>query len=114
MVANRTRSGAERIAAKSRIAATRVVGLADLPAAMADADVVICCTGAAGYVVTADMVPAARRETLVLIDLAMPRDVEPAVAGLPGVAVIGMDQLSRHATAAGADDVAAVRVIMRS
>jgi len=112
VVANRTRSRAERIAARSRIPATRVTGLADVPAAMAEADIVICCTGAAGHVITADMVPATRRETLVLIDLAMPRDVEPAAAGLPGVVVIGMKQLSRHATAAGADDIAAVRAIM--
>ncbi|MGH3260143.1 MAG: glutamyl-tRNA reductase, partial [Streptosporangiaceae bacterium] len=38
-------------------------------------------------------------------------DVEPAVAGLPGVIVIGMDQLSEHQSAASADDVAAVRAI---
>ncbi|MGH3284463.1 MAG: glutamyl-tRNA reductase, partial [Streptosporangiaceae bacterium] len=44
-------------------------------------------------------------------DLAMPRDVEPAVAGLPGVVVIGMDRLSEHGTDVGADDVAAVRAI---
>jgi glutamyl-tRNA reductase len=46
-----------------------------------------------------------------VLDLAMPRDVEPAVAGLPGVVVIGMDRLSEHGTDAGADDVAAVRAI---
>jgi glutamyl-tRNA reductase len=62
-------------------------------------------------VITADMVPATRRGTLVFLDLAMPRDVDPAVAGLPGVTVIGMDALRGHPTAAGADDVAAVRAI---
>jgi glutamyl-tRNA reductase len=91
VVANRTRRHAERLAARSGVAATRVIGLAALPAAMAAADIVVCCTGAAGYVITADMVPARRRESLVFIDLAMPRDVEPAVAGLPGVTVIGLD-----------------------
>jgi glutamyl-tRNA reductase len=111
VVANRTRRHAERLAARSGAAVTRVVGLGDLPAAVAEADIVICCTGAAGHVITAGMVPAARRETLVFLDLAMPRDVEPAVAGLPGAVVIGMDTLREHATAAGADDVAAVRAI---
>jgi glutamyl-tRNA reductase len=111
VVANRTRRHAERLAARPGTAVTRVAGLGDLPAAMAEADIVICCTGAAGHVITADMVPAARRETLVFLDLAMPRDVDPAVAVLPGVVVIGMDMLSEHATAAGADDVAAVRAI---
>ena len=49
-----------------------------------------------------------------ILDLAMPRDVEPAVAGLPGVVLIGMDQLSEHATAARDDDVAAVRAILEA
>ena len=36
------------------------------------------------------------------------------MAGLPGIAVIGMDTLSEHGTAAGADDIAAVRSIMEA
>ena len=112
-VANRTRRHAERLAAKAGAA---VVALADLGPALAGADLVISCTGADGYVITRDLVSAAlagrkRRGPLVVLDLAMPRDVEPAVAGLPGVAVIGMDRLSEHGTDAGADDVAAVRAI---
>jgi glutamyl-tRNA reductase len=50
----------------------------------------------------------------VLLDLAMPRDVEPAAAGLPGLVLIGMDQLSEHATAVRDDDVAAVRAILET
>ena len=49
-----------------------------------------------------------------ILDLAMPRDVEPAVAGLPGVVLIGMDQLSEHASAVRDDDVAAVRAILEA
>jgi glutamyl-tRNA reductase len=79
-----------------------------------DRDVVICCTGTAGQVITADMVPARRRDALVFLDLAMPRDVEPGVAGLPGVAVISLDTLARQATMAGDDDVAAVHAIMEA
>jgi glutamyl-tRNA reductase len=127
-VANRTRSHAERLAAQVgpevgpqvgvQVAAT-VAALADLPAAMAAADIVISCTGAAGYVITreaaaaalADRRAAGGRGPLVFLDLAMPRDVEPAVTGLPGAVVIGMDQLTEHGPAAGADDVAAVRSI---
>jgi glutamyl-tRNA reductase len=110
VVANRTRSHAERLAAGTRVTVT---ALADLPAALAAADVVISCTGAAGPVITRDMVSAAgRRSPLVFLDLAMPRDVEPAVAGLPGVVVIGMDRISEHGTAATADDIAAVRAIV--
>jgi glutamyl-tRNA reductase len=117
-VANRTRRHAERLAA--RVGAD-VATLADLAPAVAAADVVISCTAAGGCVITRDTVAAAltgRRprpgnpdSKLVFLDLAMPRDVEPAVADLPGVVVIGMDQLSEHGTAARADDVTAVRAI---
>jgi glutamyl-tRNA reductase len=122
-VANRTREHAERLAASVTTAATAVTGLADLSAALADADVVVSCTGAAGQVITGDMVSAAlaaRRAAgrvqspLVIMDLAMPRDVEPAVAGLPGVVLIGMDQLSEHTGAVRDDDIAAVRAILEA
>jgi glutamyl-tRNA reductase len=114
VVANRTRGRAERLAARSGVAATRVAGLGELPAAMAEADIVICCTGAAGHVISADMVPAARRGRLVFLDVAMPRDVEPAVADLPGVTVIGLDTLREHGTSAGAAEVAAARAIIEA
>ena len=133
-VANRTRRHAERLAAKlgaakagavkagavkagavkagAAKAGAAVVALADLGPALAAADLVITCTGADGYVITPDLLAGRpRRGPLVVLDLAMPRDVDPAVARLPGVTVIGMDQLSEHGTDAGADDVAAVRAI---
>ena len=132
-VANRTRKHAERLAASVSTVTTTVTGLADLPVAIAAADVVISCTGAAGQVITGDMVSAAlanraatgmaqsrkaqsgkAQDTLVIMDLAMPRDVEPAVADLPGVVLIGMDQLSEHASAVRDDDVAAVRTILEA
>jgi glutamyl-tRNA reductase len=114
VVANRTRQHAARLAAKSGLATTQVTGLDDLPAAMVAADIVICCTGAAGHVITADTVPAGRRPALVFLDLAMPRDVAPTVAGLPGVTVIGLDALAKHGTAARDDEIAAVRAIMEA
>jgi glutamyl-tRNA reductase len=114
VLANRTHSHAERLAARSGVTGTRVTGPAGLPGAMAAADVVICCTAAPEYVITADMVPARRREALVFLDLALPRDVQPAVAGLPGVTVIGLDTLAKHGTVAGHDDIAAVHAIMEA
>ena len=119
VVANRTREHAERLAASVSTTVTKIAGLADLPAAMAAADVLISCTGAAGHVITHDMVSAALTarkapDPLVIMDLAMPRDVEPAAASLPGVVLIGMDQLSEHATAIRDDDVAAVRAILEA
>lgn len=114
-VANRTRSRAERLAAG---AGGVVVDFADLPAAIAGVGLVISCTGAAGAVITGQMVGAAldQRQAgapLVLLDLAMPRDVDPAVADLPDVSVIGLDELRGTGEAAvGAAEVAAVRAIV--
>ena len=119
VVANRTRKHAERLAASVSTTMTKITGLAGLPAAMAAADILISCTGAAGPVITYDMVSAALTARkapgpLVILDLAMPRDVEPAAAGLPGVVLIGMDQLTEYATAIRDDDVAAVRAILEA
>jgi glutamyl-tRNA reductase len=115
VVANRTRSKAERLAAGVGGAAA---DFGDLPAAIGGADLVISCTGASGPVITGQMVGAAldRRPAsapLVLLDLAMPRDVDPAVADLPDVSVIGLDELRGTGEAAvGAAEVAAVRAIV--
>jgi glutamyl-tRNA reductase len=119
-VANRTRAKAERLAAG--VGGT-VADFAGLPAAIAEADLVISCTGAANLVITEAIVREVlavrdRARPLVLLDLAMPRDVDPAVAELPGraaaaVTVISMDTLRGSGeNAVGADDVAAVRAIV--
>ena len=114
-VANRTRSKAERLAA--RVGGV-VADFADLPTAIADADLVISCTGAGTPMVTEQTARAALAQRtapgpLVLLDLAMPRDVDPAVAGLRGVSLIGLDDLRASGGAAvGAAEIAAVRTIV--
>ncbi|MGH2930179.1 MAG: glutamyl-tRNA reductase, partial [Solirubrobacteraceae bacterium] len=113
-VANRTRAKAERLAAG---VAGDVADLADLPAAIVAADLVISCTGAANLVITEAMVRdvvAARRpgHDLVFLDLAMPRDVDQAVGGVPGVRLVGMDELRVAHGGVGVDEVAAVRAIV--
>jgi len=114
-VANRTRAKAERLAAG---VGGEVADFAGLPAAIAAADLVISCTGAANLVVTAaivDEVLDGRQpgRPLVLLDLAMPRDIDPAVGDLAGVTVIGMDTLRDSGGAVvGADELAAVRAIV--
>lgn len=114
-VANRTRDKAERLAAG--VGGT-VADLTELPAAIAAADLVISCTGAANPVVTEAIVREAltgRRagHELVLLDLAMPRDVAPAVGDLPCVRVVGMDELRGTGDGSvGAGEVAAVRAIV--
>ena len=55
-------------------------------------------TGAAGVVVTTDAVRGARRDgrPLVLVDLAVPRDVDASVATLPGVRLVDIVTLREH------------------
>jgi glutamyl-tRNA reductase len=119
VIANRTARHAERLAA---MVCGATAGLADLPAALAAADLVISCTGADGLVITAAMARDALRvradsaaRPLVLLDLALPHDVDRAVGDLPGITVLGLDALEaagHDAAAAQAEDVAAVRAIV--
>jgi glutamyl-tRNA reductase len=98
---------ASRNAVRARRLADRVGGSAnsldDLSACMSAADLVISCTGASGTVVTtAEVADACANRTtaapLVLVDLALPHDIEPAVADLPGVHLLGMATLVESAT----------------
>jgi glutamyl-tRNA reductase len=120
VVANRSASRAQRLAATvpATVSAT-AAELSRLPAEIAAADLVVSCTGAPGHVITADAVAAALASRvpavrpLVLLDLALPRDVDPAAAALPGVSVIGLEEV-RQGPHRGAheEDVAAVRRIV--
>jgi glutamyl-tRNA reductase len=111
-VANRTLDKARRLAAAAVDAgagAARAVSIDDTVAAIAEADVLIACTGAVGAVVTlADVHSALARRTrgteLVVCDLGMPRDVDPAVAGLPGVTVVDIELLAREPGAQAAEE----------
>jgi glutamyl-tRNA reductase len=120
VVANRSADRAGRLAA---MVAGSTADLASLAGPLAAADLVISCTGAAGVVITADLVARALRQRppgrpLVLLDLALPRDVDPAVASLPGVSVVGLDRLGGASEpqlagmASREQDVAAVRAIV--
>jgi glutamyl-tRNA reductase len=101
-VANRTPERAARLA--TEYAATPAT-LADLPRALAEADVVIACAGASGVLITRAMVEEARTDQrpMTFIDLAMPHDVDPAVSELEGVTRIDLGDLADelHASDAG-------------
>jgi glutamyl-tRNA reductase len=94
VVVNRTAERADRLA-------TRLGGrpgrFAELVAELAAADLVVSTTGASEPVVTADIF--ARAETgregrpLVVLDLALPRDFDPAIGARPGVWLYSIDDL---------------------
>ena len=94
-VINRTEDRARRLAEEY---AARHVPLSMLEAELAEADVVIACTGSAGVQITADLVLAARASAtgrpLTFIDLALPHDVDPVVAEIPGVTLLDLASLA--------------------
>jgi glutamyl-tRNA reductase len=75
--------------------------LQELPGLLAGADLVVSATGAAGHVVRAEDVRRAMAgragRSLVLLDLAVPRDAEPACAGVPGVTLFDIVSLRERA-----------------
>ena len=87
-VANRDSARAAALAARF---GGSTVAWADLAAAANDADVVVSWTAAPGHVIhAADLRPGRPR---LLIDLAVPRDVEPEAAGWKGTTVVDLDGL---------------------
>ena len=90
LVANRTVSRAEALCRRIGGDAS-ALSFDDLPAALATADVVVSATGSREPIVDVDALRDAG-ETLV-IDLARPRDVSPAVDDLPGVTRYDLDAL---------------------
>ena len=92
--------------------------LEDIATVLGDADVVVSCTGAVRPVVSlADahrgLAGRPEQRQLVMCDLGMPRDVDAAVAGLPGVFVVDRDRIQREPSArAAASDADAARTIV--
>jgi glutamyl-tRNA reductase len=103
LVANRTEAGAQRLAAHCVEKGTRAcgMGLAGVPAVLPTVDVVVCCTGAGDAVLGADQL-AGRRSPLVVCDLGLPRNVEPAVGDVPGVTLVDLAAVARRAEQRGA------------
>lgn len=95
LVANRTLANAEALAARF---GAQAMPLSDVPARLAEADVLIASTASREPVITraqvASAIKARRRRPMLILDLAVPRDVEPATAELDDVFVYTVDDLS--------------------
>jgi glutamyl-tRNA reductase len=93
VVTNRTVGRADQLA--KRIGGG-VVAFTDLPVALADADVLLTCTGAGGTIVDHDLLESSRGATtspLLIVDIAVPRDVSPDVTALGNVTLLNLDDL---------------------
>jgi glutamyl-tRNA reductase len=96
VVANRS---SERAEALARRFDGRAVGLDEVERELAHVDVVVASTSSQGYLVTAAQAERAMRErrgrSIFFIDIAVPRDVDPAVNDLEGCYVYDIDDLER-------------------
>jgi glutamyl-tRNA reductase len=109
VVANRSADRAARLATTLE---GRPVGLADLAAEIAAADLVISSTGSTGIVVDADMIGPRAARPLVILDIALPRDVDPAAAVLPGVTYVDLDALRTDGAMVSDEEVVAASAIV--
>ncbi len=111
-VVNRTPGRADRLATEY---GARAVALADLRAELSAADILITCTGASGTLISRDMLSESRTDDrqLAVIDIALPHDVDPGVASLPGVTLIGLAQLADalHQSEAGREVLEVRRIV---
>ena len=96
VVANRS---TERGAALAEQMGARSVGLDALEEELSSADIVISSTGSEGFVLEAETVARAQRRRrnrpLFLVDIAVPRDLDPAINALAGCYLYDVDDLER-------------------
>jgi len=100
VLVNRTRERAEALSKTLGETTTDVAVTTrpwpELGAALGEADLVLCATGSPVPVLSADMVREAadgRDTPLLLLDIAVPRDIDPAAGKLDGVYLFGLDDL---------------------
>ena len=93
IVVNRTEEKARELAAALEV---EYRPLEQLEGAVAEADILICSTTAPQTVIERNMIERATRDRareLFIVDIAVPRDVDPAVAEVPGVILRDIDDL---------------------
>ncbi|SDI93167.1 glutamyl-tRNA reductase [Frankineae bacterium MT45] len=90
VVANRSVEGGQRLAQSLGGSSVTLDHLGDV---IATADLIISCTGATGLVVELEHFSTRDGRPQVVLDLALPHDVDPQVATLPGVSYVDLDSL---------------------
>jgi glutamyl-tRNA reductase len=101
-VLNRTRIRAERLV---QVHVGRARDWSDLEQVLAAADLVVSCTGSVGHVLSTELLQrarAGRAEPMVLLDLALPRDIAPSAGEQPGVHLWSLGELQADTTGPGA------------
>jgi glutamyl-tRNA reductase len=118
LVANRSAAPAEALAAR---VGGRAIDLFELTGHLGSVDVVLTSTGAQALILEHADVSRAMAERagrpLLIIDIAVPRDVDPAAAEIPGLTLLDMDDLRRFADAGAAGrrrEAAAARLLVEA
>jgi glutamyl-tRNA reductase len=108
-VANRTLERGEKLA--GRFGAEAML-LSDLPARLAEYDIVVSCTASSlpiiGLGAVERALKARRKRPMFMVDLAVPRDIEPEVARLSDVYLYTVDDLASMVQAGSEKRLAAV------
>lgn len=113
LLANRTLDSAQALAGTC---GGEAVPFHALTAVLCEADVVLCCTGAPHFVLgEADLAPVARVRAeagrpLIMVDVSVPRNIDPAARGLQGVSLFDIDDLSSLADRTRADREAQAKI----
>lgn len=97
IMANRSKQKARAV--RQRLKKGRVTGLGDVAAKFAEVDLVISSTAAVEPVVTYEAVKtvlAKRHEPLLIIDIAVPRDIEPSVGRFDCISLYNIDDLNEQ------------------
>jgi len=93
---NRTHERAAELA--QQLGTGEVKPLPAIANALRDADLVVTSTGASHFILdeqkVLDAMTARSERPLFIVDIAVPRDVDPTVAEIPGVALVGIDALA--------------------
>ena len=100
LIVNRTFENAQALAAEMNGEAVRFEALDQR---LAEADIVLCSTGATHYLVTPNQIETAlekrRYRPIFLIDISVPRNIDPAISDLDNAFVFDIDDLEAVATA---------------
>ncbi len=100
LIANRTFESAKNLALEMNGEAVR---FETLDQRLAEADIVLCSTGAAHYLITPKQIEQAleqrRYRPMFLIDISVPRNIDPAISDLDNAFVFDIDDLEAVATA---------------
>jgi glutamyl-tRNA reductase len=109
MVANRDPMRARRLAANHDATATPMASCHEV---LRHVDIVVSATSSTTRVLAAADLPPDRTRPLLILDLAMPRDVDPATADAPGVTLVDIASLRDAPAGTTGTDLAAAEAIV--